>query len=58
MKSDKENASYANGSGRFNNPRPQPITLSMIGSELERDWTKLASLCARAITKVFGINRK
>jgi len=58
MKYDKENASSARPTENRSYPRPQPITLYMIASELERDWTKLQSHFAKAITKVFGINRK
>ena len=58
MKSDSANASSAKPTANRSYPRPQPITLSMIGMELERDWTKLQSRFVKAIIKVFGIKAK
>lgn len=38
--------------------QPQRTTLSMTVTALENEWTKLQSLFAKAITKVFGILRR
>lgn len=54
----KSRAAFARGLEKLNAPRPQPITLSMIATELENDLTELRSRFVKGITKVFGIRRK
>ena len=49
---------YVDASENTKEVKPKPITLSMIGMELENDLTEVQSRFARAITKVFGIIRR
>ena len=58
MRLGKDDVSSVKHSTSRNSRQQQPITLYMIALELENDLMKLRSHFAKAITKVFGINRK
>jgi hypothetical protein len=51
-------AASAKRSMKSNNHQQQPITLSMIATELENDLIKMRYRFVKVITKVCGIIRK